>query len=116
MRTRRLLLAAAAALCASVAVAQTYKPGEETVDALPPGPGQEETFYACTACHGTALIKAQGMSRPQWDGTIGYMIERHNMPALPPEDRERIVAYLAQHYLPRAQAHGRGWQNPFLKR
>lgn len=116
LRSGTALAAAAIVAGVTAAHAQDYAPAEETVESLPAGAGQEETFYACTACHGTALIKAQGMSRAQWQGTIAYMVDRHNMPALPPEDEERVVAYLAEHYPPRARAPGRGWQNPFLER
>lgn len=90
-----------------------FSPRAETVEDLPVGKGQEETFYACTACHGLALVKAQGMDRRQWNDSVQFMIDRHKMAELPAEDRELIVEYLARHYPPRA-LQSRGWQNPFL--
>ena len=93
----------------------TFRPTEETVENLPDGQGREETFYACTACHGLALITAQGMTARQWDDTIQFMIERHNMPPPDAKDRELIVQYLASRFPPRVPQ-GRPWQNPFLRR
>lgn len=86
---------------------------EETPEVLPDGPGRDETFYACTPCHGSALMRAQGMTRAQWDATIDWMIERHGMPEMDPADRQLVLDYLAQHYPPRQQ---RGRANPFLNR
>ena len=94
--------------------APAFEPTLEEIDELPAGPGQEETFYPCTACHGLALIKSQGMSRERWDQTVSLMVHTHNMPEPTAEERERIVSYLAEHFPPRQQQ--RGWQNPFLKR
>jgi hypothetical protein len=47
------------------ASAQTmsFTPSEESPEQFPAGPGREETFYACIACHNFKLIAAQGMSR-----------------------------------------------------
>ena len=50
------------------------------------GTGRDETFYACTACHGFKLIAQQGMSRRQWEESIELMVRRHNMPPLAPKD------------------------------
>src|SRR4051794_22722063 len=46
----------------------------------PEGPGREETFALCTACHGFRLVSNQGMSRVQWDETLTWMTVRHRMP------------------------------------
>ena len=92
------------------AFAQAYEV-VETPDDLPEGKGRDETFYACAACHGTALIKAQGMTRERWDATIDWMMERHGMPEIDPADRVLIVDYLAQTFPSRQ----RGRPNPFLK-
>ena len=40
---------------------------------LPEGEGRDLAFFACSACHGTAIIKAQGMSRERWSQTIDDM-------------------------------------------
>jgi hypothetical protein len=83
----------------------------ETPEDLPEGKGRDETFYACVACHGTAIIKAQGMTRERWDATIDWMMERHGMPEIDPGDRTLIVDYLAQAFPSRQ----RGRPNPFLR-
>jgi hypothetical protein len=86
---------------------------QDTIDTLPPGKGQEETFYLCAACHGTALIKQQGLSRELWEASFQLMIDRHGMAKPDDSDRELIIDYLAQHFPPRRR--GRGGDNPFLK-
>ena len=88
-------------------------PHNDTVDDLPPGPHRDVTFYTCTACHGVALIKAQGLTRDLWDSTIDLMLQRHRMPPIKPAERNEILDYLAATFPPRRQ--GRGSDNPFLK-
>jgi hypothetical protein len=95
---------------AAPASAQGYEV-VETPEDLPEGKGRDETFYACAACHGTALIKAQGMSRERWNVTIDWMMERHGMAEIDPTDRSLIIDYLAQTFPSRQ----RGRPNPFLK-
>jgi hypothetical protein len=98
-----------------VAETQTaFRPSDETPDDLPPGPGREATFYFCTACHGTAIIKAQGMRHDQWDEALTWMEGRHNMPRPEPAAREAMLDYLA-HALP-SKPQPRGWVNPFVGR
>src|SRR3712207_8657466 len=38
-------------------------PKDERVEDLPEGPGRDETFGLCTACHGYRLVSNQGMTR-----------------------------------------------------
>jgi len=120
---RRLILSVAIAVCA-LAPTQTvpvmgetaqFTPRDETPEEFPAGPGRDETFYACTACHNFKLVAAQGMNRRQWEDSIDWMITRHNMPPLDDADRKVVLDYLEQTYPPRAPSGG-GWQNPFLKR
>lgn len=85
---------------------------EESPEDLPTGKGRDETFYGCTACHGFALVRQQGMTRDRWNETIDYMMERHNMPEPDAADRELILDYLAAQFPPRQ----RGRPNPFLNR
>lgn len=89
-----------------------FDPREESPQDLPPGPGREETFYACTPCHNFKLVAAQGMSRERWDGTVTYMTERHGMPPIEGKDRKLILDYLATHFPERAPSRP-GWRNPF---
>lgn len=107
--------AAPAAVAAAVADPDKGKPPphNDTVEDLPDGKGRETTFYACTACHGVALIKAQGLTRDLWDGTFDLMIEKHKMAPVKPEERTEILDYLAEQFPPRRK--GRGGDNPFLK-
>ena len=79
------------------------------------GAGRDETFYACTACHGFKLVAQQGMTRAQWEDSINLMIRRHNMPPLDDKDRDMVLNYLEAAYPPRAPAGRGGWVNPFAK-
>src|SRR4029079_13744516 len=64
-RVTILLLAASLYLAATAAgafaQAQNFTPRDESPEEFPAGAGREETFYACTACHGFKLISQQGM-------------------------------------------------------
>ena len=88
-------------------------PHNDKVEDLPEGKGRDTTFYTCTACHGVALIKAQGLTRDLWDSTIDLMLEKHRMPPVKADDRAVILDYLAEQFPPRRR--GRGGDNPFLK-
>ena len=97
------------------AIAQTaFTPRDESPQDFPAGLGRDETFYACTACHGFKLVAQQGMTRAQWEDSINLMIRRHNMPPLDDKDRDVVLNYLEAAYPPRAPSRG-GWQNPFAK-
>lgn len=94
---------------------QTFTPRDESPEEFVAGPGRDDTFYACTACHGFKLVAQQGMSRRQWEETLSFMTEKHGMPALEGKDRETVLNYLEASYPPRKPDTG-GWQNPFLNR
>ena len=114
---RRLLLAATAvALAAGIAAAQTFTPRDESPEDYPAGVGRDDTFYACTACHGFKLVAAQGQNRRQWDDTINWMSEKHGMPKLEAKERDIVLNYLEAAFPPRAPSGGGGFQNPFMKR
>jgi hypothetical protein len=85
----------------------------ETPEVLPEGRGREDTFYRCTACHSTAVIRRSGLSRERWNELMDWMTERHGMPPLEGEERQLIVGYLAGAFPPRDQRR-RGAANPFL--
>lgn len=100
-----------AALCAAIAApAFAYDDPED----LPEGPGREESFYSCIACHSFQVVVRQGMSRPLWDDTLTLMVERHGMYPLDDDERELILDYLSEHF-PASAGGGtrRGWTNPF---
>jgi mono/diheme cytochrome c family protein len=112
------LRAAAAALWLALAAPAAAQQGlppppeDESPENFPEGKGRDETFYLCIACHGTALIKQQGMSRERWDQTLTWMTERHGMPEPDPQERKLIVDYLATNFPPRPR---KGRPNPFLQ-
>jgi hypothetical protein len=112
-------LAAVAALAvtgAASVLAQApgqFQPGLETPAALPAGPGRDETFYLCTACHGSAIVTRQGLSRSAWDDVLTLMVERHGMAEPVGEERRIILDYLAGAFPARAQGPAGGWRNPF---
>jgi hypothetical protein len=109
-------LAVAGLLWIATAIAQptTFTPRDESPEEFAAGPGRDETFYACTACHNFKLVAAQGLSRAGWDDSINLMIRRHNMPPPDLKDREVLLNYLETAYPPRAPGRA-GWQNPFSK-
>jgi len=84
----------------------------EEPSALPDGHGRDETFHACTACHSTALIRRSGFTRQQWDDLMDWMVDRHNMNVLEPDERTLIVDYLARTFPPR-RTRPPGFANPF---
>ena len=102
-------------IAAGVAGAQStaYTPGEEKPEDYPNGTGREDTFYACTPCHGFKIVAQQGQTRRQWDDTLERKTQRHNMPAPQDADRKAILDYLEATFPPRTAPRGR--PNPFLK-
>lgn len=119
-RTRKaasLVLAALVVLnVAALSKAQQFVPRDENPEDFPAGPGRDDTFYACTACHGFKMVAQQGMNRRQWEESIQLMVDRHGMPPLPDKEQKVVLDYLEKTYPPRAPEPGRGWQNPFLPR
>jgi hypothetical protein len=101
-----LLLAAAP----SPSTLHADEPEEPSV--LPDGHGRDETFYLCTACHSSAIIRRSGFTRQQWDDLMDWMVERQNMSPLSPEERTLIVDYLAEAFPPRRQR-APAFANPF---
>ena len=112
----RILLAALVAGGLFAALPQATLPAlaEETEDpsVLPEGEGRDETFYLCTACHSTAIIRRSGFTRQQWDDLMDWMVERQNMNPLSPEERVLIVDYLANAFPPR-RTRPPAFANPF---
>jgi mono/diheme cytochrome c family protein len=116
MMLRFAWLVTAGALMIAPAGAQTsFTPRDESPEEFVAGKGRDETFYACTACHGFKLVAQQGLSRVGWEDSINLMVRRHNMPPLDDKDREIVLNYLETAYPPRAPAGRGGFQNPFAK-
>jgi mono/diheme cytochrome c family protein len=111
-----LALAASASFASAQAQqgpAPAFAPKDEQVEDLPAGPGREEAFGLCTACHGYRLVSNQGMTRDRWDETMTWMTERHGMPDVHGADRDLILDYLATHHPPKAPTRAGGFRNPF---
>ena len=69
-------------------------------DGLPQGPGREAVYGLCSACHSLMIVKQQGLSRPDWDETLVWMVEEQGMPELDAETWDLVLDYLAEHYGP----------------
>lgn len=114
---RRLLLAWAigSAALALPATAQqpppAFEPRDEAPEKYPAGPGRDDTFYFCVACHSFQIVAQQRMSRSRWDEVLTWMTERHKMPDVQGEDRDKILDYLSTAFPETTQP--RGWKNPF---
>lgn len=67
---------------------------------LPRGPGREDTFYACIACHSIRIVAQQGLSREAWEETLDWMVEEQAMDPLDPELHEIVLTYLADYLGP----------------
>jgi hypothetical protein len=102
--------------CAARAQSPQFVPRDENPEDFPAGPGRDDTFYACTACHGFKLVAQQGMNRRQWEDSLQWMTEKHGMPPLPEKEQKVVLDYLEATYPPRAPAASPGWQNPFAPR
>jgi len=111
-----LVLGSSAGAVCSQTSPPAFTPRDETPEEFAAGPGRDETFYACTACHNFKLVAQQGMSRERWDETLTFMTVRHNMPPLEGAERKLVLDYLEKSYPPRAPARQGGWQNPFAPR
>ena len=71
---------------------------EEDFGQLVLAEGVEETYYACTACHSEMIVVQQGKTRDSWDKLFDWMIEEQGMSELEPDERNKILDYLAEHY------------------
>lgn len=66
---------------------------------LPPGPGREDVFYRCKACHSLMIVKQQGLDRAAWDESLEWMVEEQGMsPIDDAATRERVLDYLSTHF------------------
>ena len=93
-----------------------FTPRDEGPEEFPAGPGRDDAFYACTACHNFKLVAQQGMTRRQWEDSLQWMTDRHKMSPLPEKDKKVVLDYLETTFPPRGPSPGRGWQNPFAPR
>jgi mono/diheme cytochrome c family protein len=80
---------------------QAFAQAMPDINELPPGPGREEVFYNCYACHSFRIIKQQRLPESTWDELMDWMVEKQGMAPLTPEDRKAIVSYLGKHFSPK---------------
>lgn len=68
------------------------------LEGLPEGPGAEDTYYQCVACHSTDIIKQQRLTDARWDYLWDWMIKDQGMAETDEETRELILSYLKQNF------------------
>nr|VFJ43232.1 MAG: sulfite dehydrogenase (cytochrome) subunit SorB [Candidatus Kentron sp. FW] len=71
---------------------------EHNWEGLPSGRGRDKVFYACRVCHSLKIVQQQCLSRSSWDETLTWMVEEQGMVEPAPQDRKRILDYLAIHF------------------
>ena len=65
---------------------------------LPIGPGAENTYYQCIACHSTAIIRQQRLTDARWDYLWKWMVEDQGMFEPDDEEKDVILTYLKTHF------------------
>lgn len=88
-----------------------FEPRDENPEMYPDAPHREDAFYFCVACHSFQIVAQQRMSRARWDDVLTWMTERHSMPDVQGEERDKILDYLSSAFPETTQP--RGWKNPF---
>jgi len=88
----------AAALTALAALAAPPAMAQNDFDGLPPGPGREDVYYTCNACHSLAIVKQQRLPWERWADLMDWMVDEQGMEPLKPDELARVVDYLAAHY------------------
>lgn len=68
--------------------------------ALPAGPGHDIVLGNCVVCHAATMIAQQHKDMAGWNKTVTQMIA-WGAP-VPKDQQATLVAYLAEHYPPRA--------------
>jgi hypothetical protein len=100
------------------ASARAQSPPPDDPASFPAHPGREETVGFCTGCHGFKIVAAQGMTREQWEASLSWMTQRHNMPPIAGDERRVVLDYLEKAFPPKpagpAVPASRGtWKSPF---
>ncbi|SIO54461.1 hypothetical protein SAMN05444722_3366 [Rhodovulum sp. ES.010] len=65
---------------------------------LPIGPGLEDTYYTCTACHSAQTFAQQRLTDERWSYLWGWMIREQGMPDYGEELKASILDYLTTHF------------------
>lgn len=92
---RKAALAGSAALAALLAMPAM---GQDDFGGLPEGPGREEVFYNCGACHSLRTVTNQRLQRWRWDQLLTWMVEEQGMAEPDPETRAAILEYLVAQF------------------
>jgi cytochrome c len=61
-------------------------------------PGVENTYYTCAVCHSEMIVAQQGLTRPDWEEMLEWMVEEQGMSEIEEPDLSEILDYLAQNY------------------
>ncbi len=77
---------------------QSTTQGDDEWQGLPEGPGREEVFYVCQACHSLAIVQQQGLDRESWDEVLKWMVAEQEMEPLEAEPLKLVLDYLTKHY------------------
>lgn len=72
--------------------------GNAEFGGLPDGEGAEDTFYQCTACHSTEIIKQQRVTDARWDEMWTWMVETQGMYEPDEDTKKLILTYLKQNF------------------
>ena len=75
-----------------------YESGTDDWGGLPAGPGRENIFYICAACHSLAIVLQQRLTRDSWEETLVWMAEEQGMPEPEPEELTIILDYLGSRF------------------
>jgi virginiamycin B lyase len=91
--------ACAAGVCVLVlpllALSACSAPAQSDRNTLAEGAGRETVQAVCSSCHGMGMItRSSGYTRAHWEELIATMVD------LADDQKDEIVAYLAQHYPP----------------
>jgi mono/diheme cytochrome c family protein len=87
-------------------LAKHFPPPKKAVAPLPDGEGKDLVMKRCADCHGIDQVQAHSGTKENWDGVVKYMISLGA--AATPEERSRIVVYLAKNFPPPAKEEGKG--------
>ncbi len=87
-------LAVIAAMLTGLGTASTAW-ADDDLGGLPPGAGDEDVFYTCSACHSINLVLQHRLSQRVWGEIIDTMIADHGMPPPDQEERQALLTYLS---------------------
>ena len=71
---------------------------ESELGLLVSGPGAEETYNNCTACHSERIVAQQGLTKSGWEELLEWMVEEQGMAEIEEPDYSLIINYLAENY------------------